>query len=287
MKIKSEFVNENFDEYEFAVLCYLSQFQEDITQTYLSPKIILKDLMMTSKHTRNEYENIQSAIKSLTEKQIITVFCSDKEGVYVDIKKIHSSDKEFYLNLKSKNVLSILQINNRNKYLTLKIYAIIVNNLASNISATIDSYTKNRIICQMPQSFLAYKANCSEVTLIKHIKILEEMQLLYVLRDYSNIAGTKGYKRNNNIYCRYEDRAFALSYASNSRGHLMHKKKHEEINAKRSATQKKNYQAKLSAKKAEETTMDDLKQYVRESDDADFIPRDINSMLDALSDHMM
>lgn len=287
MKIKTEFVTENFNEYEFVIICYLSQFQEDKTETYLSANTVLKDLIAIPKYTRNEYENIQSAIKSLIQKEIISVLCFDKEGFYVDFKRICPSEKEFYLKLKPKDVFSILQGKYKSKYLTLKVYATIISCLAFNISVTVGNCTKKRVICQMPQHFLAHKANCSEVTLIRHIKILEELQLLYVLRDYTNIAGTQGYKRSNNIYCRYEDRAFAISYASNSRGHLLSRKKIDEVNAKRSATQKKNYQTKLSAKNSSEATMEDLKRYVQENDDADFIPRDINSMLDALSDHMM
>ena len=283
MRIKNEFASENFNEYEFAILCFLSNLEGINNEVYVSTNIIIKNLTIHSGYTRYELENINTAFNKLIERGYIEIIETDKSGFYINIQKIKPTESDFYFTLNDNEMSQIIQYKSRNRFYTLKVFAIILSNFASNISATVGNLTKKRVICQMPQNFLAYKADCSEVTLIRHIKILEELQLLYVLRDYSNIGGTKGYKRNNNIYCRYEDRAFAISYASNSRGHLMNKKKHEEINAKRSATQKKNYQTK----KAEETTMEDLKRYVRENDDADFIPRDINSMLDALSDHMM
>lgn len=153
MIIKSEFANENYDEYELAVICYLSQFKKEKTQIYLSAKTILKDLI-ASTYTRCEYENICKAINKLIQKQILIQYNFDKEGVYVNFEKAYPSKNDFYFELTLKDILTILQSENKNKYLTLKVFATILSNFASNISVIVDNNTKKELSVRCHKIFL-------------------------------------------------------------------------------------------------------------------------------------
>lgn len=199
MQIKSEFATEKFNEHEFAVICYLSQFKNEKEYGYFTAENIIRDLTISLHCSEYDVCNFNNAIKSLIKKEVLSLIGEDEQGYYLHIGNCQVKENDFNFRLFKYELDKIMMSRRNDRFLLLKTYSVILSCLDFRIFVTANNLSKNKVICHMPLSFLAEKIGCSKYLLLKYINVLEDLQVLYVVRKCITLE-TENYKTKINIY---------------------------------------------------------------------------------------
>ena len=245
MTIKTEFLKNDFNEYELAVVCYISTFSSATKTTYLISESVVNSLTSQTICPKCVLKNIEDAIQSLVSKGYLSVIKRGKSGVLVDITKCQKESTDFFFVVKPEEVNTILNLETRNRFSILKTFCTIISSINHSLELELSDGTyKKSFVCTLPVSSLSTLANCSERTFLLHVKALEDAKLLYVYRDHVKKDEGGNLSRCNNVYGRYVDKDYILSYAAKTRGYVTDQKQVQASKEKQSESMKTMWQKK-------------------------------------------
>ena len=211
LKLKKDIV-ENKELSNNAIVTYIglvSCLKNDFDNVYTNKNMISYYLTKKKTISRRFEESLRNGLKELIEKNII--LCNNKNGTdyFMELTNIKLNEKDKFIFVDFEDIQKILSCSYQGKNGLLRFYicllgTFISKNKIKDIRET-DKY--NNILGMMSQEYLAEISNISVHTVVEYIKILEQLELLYISRCSFMFKDGKGnVKRHNNIYGRYVDK---------------------------------------------------------------------------------
>ena len=197
-----------------------------------------------------EKDRIVSAIEELVDKKYIKIDKKlTKTDLVYDLSCLHGDEKsKYYVAVRTDELQKIMNIDTlKDRYKIFRVFVSIINTF--NKSSNIDAKYKGKIGF-MNQSYLSQTSNINVETLREYSRILEENNLIYIVRhsgdfkknkDHNGIARVKGI---TNTYSRYEDRKICDEYAGKVKGNKKTMENKIAADSSRSLKQKYNYMLK-------------------------------------------
>lgn len=215
--------------------------------------------------TRRELDAVKNGFANLVDNNIIRIkenyskaeFLCDLSNLYYDLKD------GYYVCITDEELVKVMNIkNNVDKYKVFKYYLNMVGTF--NHSKKIDKEYRGKFGGYSLDT-LSNQINMSKSTIIQYNTILEENEMMYIIRhkDYNKVVkGTV--KELPNTYCRYRDRSLALEFLSkiNSDYFTIDKTKTKKANVKRGMAQK--YIAFCKGKEYDKETLKQIYLYCEE-----------------------
>lgn len=163
-------------------------------------------LTQTRKIPRRFEENLRKGIQELLDNHIVV--CREKVGIdyYFDFKNIRLDENDKFIFVDFEDVRRIMMSNYQNKGGLLRLYFCILSTFISknHIKDIRNSDKYSNILGMMPQKYLCDITGLSSRSIVEYIKILEQLELIYVSRCSFMFKDSKGnIKQHNNIYGRY------------------------------------------------------------------------------------
>ena len=193
--------------------------------TYLGIAICLKqgiDLIYTDKDMiyyyltgqvnavpRNFNELLRSGLKELIENNIISCKKKKSSSYYFDASDFIINENDNYVVVYLSEIKKIICNNYKGKINLLRFYLCLLSTfiLNNHIQDIRDSNKYNNVLGMLSQEYLSSITDISVRTAMEYIKLLEELNLIYVSRCSFMFKDKKGnVKRHNNIYGRYDDK---------------------------------------------------------------------------------
>jgi hypothetical protein len=218
LKIKKEIIEDKnissnaFMTYIGVVSCYKKDFDFVFSNKNMINSYMTKKIKISKKFD----ENIRNGMKELFDKEILV--CNDKIGsdYYLGLKNIQCLDSDKFTFVDFSDVQTIMSSRYKGKSNLLRFYVCLLGTFISknHIKDIRESEKYNNALGMMSQEYLSDLANISIHTVVEYIKILEELELIYVSRCSFEFKDKNGrIKRHNNIYGKYKDKELVDEFA--------------------------------------------------------------------------
>jgi len=218
LKLKKDVIENKIisDEAIFAyvgiVLCYRNGLNAVLTNKNMINYYLTHDECMS----RRFEENLKKGIQELIDSKIIT--CHKQIGIdyYCDLLNIKLLDNDKFVFVDVEDIMKITTMNHKNKLGILRLYLCMVSTFISknHITDIRDSDKYNNILGMMSQKYLEELSGLSHYAVIEYLKILEQLNLIYVSRCSFAFKNKQGkVKSHNNIYGKYIDKDIIDEFA--------------------------------------------------------------------------
>lgn len=205
--------NEAMFAYVGIVLCYKNGLNAVLTNKNMINYYLTHDECMP----RRFEENLKKGMQELIDNKII--ICRKKIGIdiYCDLFNIKLDDNDKFVFIDVEDIIKITTMNHKNKLGILRLYLCMVSTFISknHIKDIRNPDKYNNILGMMSQEYLETISGLSHYAVIEYLKILEQMNLIYVSRCSFAFKDQKGkIKSHNNIYGRYIDKELIDEFAN-------------------------------------------------------------------------
>lgn len=220
MKLKlSKQIIENKQLSHEAIIVYtgiVASYKCDCNAVLTNKNMLNYYLTQTRKIPRRFEENLRKGIQELLDNNIVV--CKEKVGIdyYFDFKNIRLDENDKFVFVDFEDVRKIMMSNYQNKGGLLRLYFCMLSTFISknHIKDIRDSDKYNNILGMMSQKYLCDITGLSSRSVVEYIKVLEQLELIYVSRCSFMFKDSKGnIKQHNNIYGRYSDRELVDEFA--------------------------------------------------------------------------
>lgn len=254
-------------EYSDEEVCVIAALRNiimnNVTDYFISYNMIAH-YMFGRSPTRYELDSIKDGVSRLINKRIINVVSTySKTECYCDLSRLYfrKEKNKYYVDIMSDELLRIMNIKtNMDKYKIFRYYCSVLG--CFNHSIKIEPTYRGKLGTTSLDSF-ADITNISKKTISQYNKILEDNELLYIVR-HKDFGVNNDNKELPNTYCRYFDKKIALEFLSkvNNISYICSNKKTKVANTKRGLAQK--YIAFCKGKNYDLDTLNELYKYCLE-----------------------
>ncbi len=213
MKLKlNKKITENKDLSNNAILAYIglmSCLKIDYEPIFINRYMMSYYLTGKRKYIRRFDESLKLGIKELIDNAIIDCYEHSSTNYFIGFKNIILEQEDKFVFVDFDDVRKIMSCDYHGKISLLRFYISLLGTFISKNRVTDirDPNKYNNVLGMMSQEYLANLVGISEHTAIEYIKLLEELELLYVSRCSFMFKDNIGkVKRHNNIYGKYKDR---------------------------------------------------------------------------------
>ena len=194
-------------------MCYKKGIGSVLTNKNMINYYLTHDECMS----RRFEENLKKGIQELFDNK--TIICHKQIGIdfYCDLLNIKLNDTDKFVFVDVEDIIKITTMNHKNKIGILRLYLCMVSTFISNnhIKDIRDSDKYNNILGMMSQKYLEDISGLSHYAVIEYLKILEQLDLIYVSRCSFVFKDENGkVKSHNNIYGRYDSRELIDEFAN-------------------------------------------------------------------------
>ena len=219
LKLKKDIIenktisNEAMFAYVGIVLCYRNGIDAVLTNKNMINYYLTHEECMS----RRFEENLKKGIQELLDNK--TIICRKKIGIdlYCDLSNIKLNDNDKFIFADVEDVVKITTMNHKNKLGILRLYLCMVGTFISknHIKDIREPDKYNNILGMMSQQYLEDISGLSHYAVIEYLKILEQLNLIYVSRCSFVFKDKNGkVKSHNNIYGRYESKELIDEFAN-------------------------------------------------------------------------
>lgn len=154
-------------------------------------------------------KSLRKGLKQLINDHVVTCIDKTKTEYFLGTKNIKLEDTDKFIFVDVEDVHKIMQSDCKSKNAVLRLYLCMLGTFIgkNHIKDIRDPDKYNNILGMMSQQYLSDISKISRTSVIEYMKVLEELELIYVSRcsalfqdKYGNI------KQHNNIYGKYSDR---------------------------------------------------------------------------------
>lgn len=265
--------------YAIAVYCvlqtlYTSTYITNICVTSRQIVFILTDDIECFKHKTRFIDHIRDGIEELIEDGVIKKIDKCQNYYILDCSSLWVDTKNNYFScIRFDEIKKIFKTDKVNSFALLVFYINIIGSVNNSIEVKpCNAINKSGVICDVTLDYLSNLNRMSVNSVIEYIKILEEIELLYVYRSEMFIFNEKNeIKSINNIYGRFEDKEYVDAYAMKreskfkSYNHVV--KNVNDANNKRRLTQKYNQLLKGSGNQYTREEIYEIYKYIVSNND--------------------
>ena len=161
-------------------------------------------------------ENLRNGLKELLDKKVITCKKKSNNAYYINIDDFVVNQDDCYIIVYLSEIQKIVCCNYQGKISLLRYYIGLLSTfiLKNKIKDIREPDRYNNKLGMVSQEYLSDILDVSIHTVVEYIKILEQLEILYVSRCSFMFRDNKGsIKRHNNIYGRYCDRELIDEFA--------------------------------------------------------------------------
>lgn len=210
LKLKKEII-ENKSLSNNAIIAYIglvSCLKNDFDNVFTNKNMIAYYLTKKTVIPKRFEESLRKGMSELLDKQI--VICKRKTGTdyYMEATNIKLNEKDKFIFVDFEDVQKILSCSYQGKNGLLRFYICMLGTFISRnkIKNIREPEKYSNVLGMMSQEYLAELSNVSIHTVVEYIKILEQLNLIYVSRCSFMFKDVNGnVKKHNNIYGRYAD----------------------------------------------------------------------------------
>lgn len=162
-------------------------------------------------------KSLRKGLKQLIDNNVIICIDKTKTEYFLSIQNIKLEDNDKFIFVDAEDIHKIMQSNYKSKSAILRLYLCVLGTFIgkNHINDIRDSDKYNNILGMMSQQYLADITKISRTSVIEYMKILEELELIYVSRCASLFQDKNGnIKQHNNIYGRYSDKELIDEFTS-------------------------------------------------------------------------
>lgn len=219
LKLKKEIV-ENKELSDNAVLVYVGLvmcMRHKLNRVFANRNMLMFYLTNKEKTSKRFDDSLKEGLQELLDKKII--ICKQRNGsdYFLGLDNIQLNDNDKFVFVSYDDVNKILNCSSQRKKSILRFYLLLLGTFIgkNHIKDIREPEKYNNILGMMPQEYLAEIADVSTRTVSDYIKILEELELIYVSRCSFTFKDSKGrVKRHNNIYGLYSNKELIDDFAS-------------------------------------------------------------------------
>ena len=208
LKLKKEIIedkklsNNAIVTYVGLVACFKNDFDNVFTNKNMIAYYLTKKTIITKRFE----ESLRKGMAELLDNKII--ICERKSGTdyYMETVNIKLNENDKFIFIDFDEVQKILMSSYKGKVGLLRFYICMIGTFLSknHIKDIRNSEKYSNVLGMMSQEYLAKLACVSTHTAVEYIKILEELNLIYVSRCTFMFKDSNGnIKKHNNIYGRY------------------------------------------------------------------------------------
>lgn len=213
--------------WEFITALALNIMSKKGQLLYTSYTSIANLLFGSDDYKRTNDKKIKDAVSWLAEKKLIYIYEECRNGSLIldttpilyekgkDTKKEKREDGkriQYYFKIRSSELHKIMNLKtNAPKSTIVKFFCTIISSL--DWSRHLVSELKGKYCYKTMSSFAEQLGIGSQATINKYNKLLEDNNLISILRSVNRMQNEDDYYRPTNIYCRPEDKDLAETYA--------------------------------------------------------------------------
>lgn len=273
LKLKKEII-ENKELSNNAIVAYIglvSCLKNDFDNVFANKNMIAYYLTKKTIVSKRFEESLRKGLNELLDKK--TIVCKRKTGTdyYMEVTNIKLDENDKFIFVDFEDIQKILSCSYQGKNGLLRFYICLLGTFISKnkIRNIREPEKYNNVLGMMSQEYLAELSNISVHTAVEYIKILEQLELLYIFRCAFIFKDRKGnVKKHNNIYGRYADKEIIneftkIRYEMYDDLHKAHIS--SAANKSRSLMQK--YNCLCNGLVYDSDTMNEIYQYINEYND--------------------